>query len=388
MALSPDDIRDLTAWRQALHRVPELSGAEVRTATSVVRMLEDLGADAIHAGIGGHGVIGVFESGTDGPRVMLRCELDALPIVEDSDAAHASTVPGTAHLCGHDGHMAILAGVARTLARVRPERGAVLLMFQPAEEIGAGARAVVADRSFAGLRPDFVFALHNMPGMPLGRVAVREGPASCASRGMRIGLHGRTSHAAEPEKAVSPMLALSRLMPGLSALAEGRPGQADYALVTVTHARLGEAAFGITPGEAELFITLRTLTDARMAQLVQDAEALVARLAAEDGLGVSVNYHDVFDATVNAPKAVRIVRRALDRLGLSHGEEPLPMRASEDVGCFGAVAPLAFLLLGAGEETPPLHAPTYDFPDPLIATGAAVFNAILAEILGPAADDT
>ncbi|MFW2541964.1 amidohydrolase [Primorskyibacter sp. 2E107] len=388
MMLDTHEIAALAAWRHALHRAPELSGEERQTAATVAAMLREAGADAIHEGLGGHGVAAEFRSGVPGPRVMLRCELDALPIEETSTAEHRSRVPGKAHLCGHDGHMTLLAAVALRLSKQRPPRGTVILMFQPAEETGAGARAVVSDPAFKGLAPDLVFAIHNMPGVPLGQVAIRKGPVSCASRGMHLRLKGRPSHAAEPEKALSPMRALSRLMPALADLAEGAPGEPEFALVTVTHARMGEPAFGVTPGEADLYVTLRTLTDARMERLVSGAEALARRMAADEGLTVEIGYEDVFDATTNHPAAADIVTRALEALGVRHGPEPLPMRASEDVGQFGAGAPLAFMLLGAGEDVAPVHTPTYDFPDELIPLGAALYDAIVREALSPGRDGT
>ncbi len=160
--------------------------------------------------------------------------------------------------------MATLAALARGLARQRPRRGRAVLLFQPAEETGAGAAAVVADPKFAEIAPDFVFAYHNMPGLPSGRVALAAGPVNCASRGMRIALSGKTAHASTPELGVSPMAALARLMPELASLGRGGALEsADFAMVTVTHARMGEPAFGVAPGYAEIWATLRTLRGLR-----------------------------------------------------------------------------------------------------------------------------
>ncbi|MGD9862422.1 MAG: amidohydrolase [Pseudodonghicola sp.] len=379
--LSNADIAELTGWRRELHRHPELSGQEVETARRVAAALRATGPDRIVTGLGGTGVAALYQGDEPGPRVLLRCELDALPIVETSGVPHASELPGKGHLCGHDGHMTMIAAMARLLGRARPKRGAVVLMFQPAEEDGAGAARVLADPAFADLRPDYAFAIHNMPGMPLGRVAVTEGPAACASRGMRIRLAGRTAHASQPERGVSPMPAVASLMPALTALGPGGDG-AEFALATVTHARMGEPAFGIAPGEAEIFVTLRALTDARMDRLVAEAEALVRQAAEDGGLSAAISYDDVFLTTANDPEAAAIAARALDRIGVPHAPDPLPMRASEDFGRFGAEAKLAFLLLGSGEDHPALHNPDFDFPDDLIPVGAAIYSAILSEILG------
>ncbi|GAA6203163.1 amidohydrolase [Aquicoccus sp. SU-CL01552] len=382
--LSNSDIAELTDWRRELHRFPEVSGQERETATRVETVLHATGPDRIVTGLGGHGVAALYDGALPGPRVLLRCELDALPIEERSDVPHRSTVAGTGHLCGHDGHMTMIAAMARLLGRSRPARGSVVLLFQPAEEDGSGAAKVVEDPAFAGLQPDFSFAIHNMPGMPLGEVALAEGPSACASRGMRITLTGKTAHASQPETGISPMTALAQLMPALTALGQGDDplGDPDFALATVTHARLGEPAFGIAPGEADLFVTLRSLTDARMERLVKDAETLVHQEARTAGLESQITYEDVFTTTASDPEAVAIAARALDRLGLPHGRGPLPMRPSEDFGRFGEKSALAFLLLGSGEDHPALHNPDYDFPDALIPPGAAIFAAIIGEVLG------
>lgn len=200
--------RDL---RRALHRAPELSGAEAETAARIAVEMTQLGADRLETGIGGHGILAVFDGPAPGPLVVLRAELDALPIEERSGVAHTSKVPGQGHLCGHDGHMAILVCVARVLARTRPERGSVALLFQPAEETGAGARAMLRDDRIACLAPARIFALHNLPGLSLGHAALGDGPVACASCGMRLRLEGRTAHASQPETGLSPRAALGDL---------------------------------------------------------------------------------------------------------------------------------------------------------------------------------
>jgi len=379
--LSNADIAELTAWRRQLHRKPDLSGEESATAEAVSRMLSETGPDRVVTGLGGHGVAAIYDGPVPGPRVMLRCELDALPIEETSDLPYRSEIAGKAHLCGHDGHMAMLAAMARLLGRQRPACGSVVLLFQPAEETGAGAVRVVTDPGFAELRPDYAFAIHNYPGMALGAVGVVDGPASCASRGMRIGLAGRTAHASLPETGLSPAPALARLMQDLPKLSEGTDlADQGFALVTVCHSRLGEPAFGIAPGEAELFVTLRSLTDPRMQALVAEAETLARAVAEREGLTLNMAYEDVFPACYNDPEAADIVRHAAESAGLAQGSGQLPMRASEDFGHFGAGARLAFLLLGAGAAHPALHNPDYDFPDTLIESGAGMFFSIYTHL--------
>ena len=276
--------------------------------------------------------------------------------------------------------MAILAGVARALAAERPRRGRAVLLFQPAEEDGSGAEAVIADPAFAQIAPDVCFALHNMPGLPLAHAALKAGPVACASRGMRIALRGRTAHASTPGQGVSPMSALAALMPTLTALGTGLPLDEAFAMVTVTHAELGARSFGVAPGEAEVWATLRTLTDARMNRLATEAEALAVETARAEGLALTIGASDVFGHCDNAPIAVAHLSAALDAEGVPHDEAGQPMLASEDFGVFGRVAPSALFLLGAGEGCPGLHNPDYDFPDALIGIGARTFLRVLQGI--------
>jgi amidohydrolase len=382
MVLTNEDMVDLVALRRKLHRMPELSREEVQTAQEVRAFLASTGPDWIVTGLGGHGLAAIYEGREPGPTVMVRSELDGLPIEEISSLPYRSATPGKGHLCGHDGHTAILAGLARVLGRRRPKRGRVVLLFQPAEEDGSGAAAVVADPRFREIAPDFSFALHNLPGLPFGRVALAEGPVNCASRGMRIVLNGKTAHASMPETGISPVDVVAELMPALTALGRGGPLDDDFAMVTVTHVRIGEPAFGVAPGRAEIWATLRTLTDAGMEDLCVSAEHLVLSTARKKGLGVEVSHDDIFLHCENAPEAVAHLRRALDEEGIPHGEGGLPLRASEDFGRFGQKAPAAMFFLGAGENHPSLHNPDYDFPDDLIGIGARVFIRTLRNLLG------
>ena len=221
MFFTNQDVIDLVRWRRQLHAHPELSCLEVETSRAVRAFLNKTQPDRVISDIGGHGLAAIFEGAAPGPTLMFRAELDGLPIEEISDAPHRSRVTGQGHLRGHDGHMASLAGLALGLGRQRPKRGRAVLLFQPAEENGAGAAAVIADPKFADIAPDFAFAYHNMPGLPLGKAPLRAGPVNWASRGMRIGLNGKTAHASMAEFGVSPMRALAQLMPALTALGPG-----------------------------------------------------------------------------------------------------------------------------------------------------------------------
>ncbi|QGG91128.1 amidohydrolase [Agrobacterium sp. MA01] len=382
MFLTNRDVIELQAFRHELHRHPEVSGEERETARRVVEALQPLAPSRIVTDLGGHGVAAVFDSGLTGPTLLIRAELDALPIEEKSAAHHRSTTPGKGHLCGHDGHSTILLALARGLSRQPVGKGRVVLLWQPAEEDGSGAAAVLADPRFEEIRPDFAYSLHNMPGLAFGTVALKSGPVNCASRGMKIKLSGKTAHASQPETGISPMAAMSRLMPELTALSHGAPPSTDFTLATVTHASLGEQAFGIAPGDAEIWVTLRTLVDERMADLCAKAEHLVAEASQTAGLQHGISYHDIFFHCENAPEAVAHLEAALQAEGIRSDEGNLPMRASEDFGRLRAVCPSAMFFLGAGENHPALHNPDYDYPDDLTAIGARVFMAVIRKALG------
>lgn len=379
--LTQKQLSYLVELRHALHRRPEVSGKESETAKRIAKELDALGATRIWRGLGGYGVAAEFNGTEDGPTVLLRCELDALPIHEISDIAYRSETDGKGHLCGHDGHMVSMLGVAMSLEH-RPARGRLIFLFQPAEETGAGAKAVIEEPCWPDMRPDYAFAYHNVPGRPLGEIGLRPGPGNCASRGMQILLEGKSSHAAAPEDGTSPAAAMATLMQELPKLGTGTISDDSFALSTLTHAKLGEPTFGIAPGLGELRVTLRCRTNERMAVLVSDAEALVAQHTA--GLAVKVLWHDIFLTVTNDADATDIARQVAARQGLALHEMAVPMRWSEDFGCIGSDgAKAAMLYIGAGETQPQLHNPDYDFPDALIPVVTDLFAGIVADILGP-----
>lgn len=383
--LTNSDLVALTDLRRDLHRHPEISGQEAETARRVTAAVADLKPSQILTGLGGHGVAAVFDSGINGPTLLFRAELDALPITEHSDALWVSQNDGTGHLCGHDGHMTMLLAFGHLLARRPVAKGRIVLMFQPAEEDGSGARAVVADPAYQGIQPDWAFAIHNDPGRPFGHVATRAGLINCASVGLQIRLSGKTAHAAEPEAGLSPALAMAELIPALSSMAIGGALDENFQLVTLTHACLGEPTFGIAPGEAVIHVTLRSAADAALEDLQTRARALALATAQSAGLRVEFELFDHFAASINHPEAAEVAIRAMDRIGVTQDSSGLPMRASEDFGVFGWAAKSAMLCLGPGVDFPALHNPDYDFPDDLIPIGAAIFDAIARDLLS---DDT
>lgn len=368
----------LVALRHDLHRHPDVSGDEGATARRIMAFLAQSPPDQIVSGLGGHGVAAIYQSAQAGPTIMMRAELDALPIHERSAAAHCSRRDGVAHLCGHDGHMAILAGLGRSLTETPLQAGRVILLFQPAEETGAGARAVLADPRFASLRPDWAFALHNMPGLALGHVAVAAGPAACASVGLRVCLHGREAHAALPETGQSPAPVLQSLLAWVHGFQQPRAGH-DGRLATLCHLNMGQPAFGVAPAYAEVWITLRAITDPALAMLEHELRSLTDTLGRQHGLDVQISRHDHFNASINDPEAAAIVARTAAGLGIPPGGVALPMRASEDFGAFSGISRTALFFLGAGPDVANLHNPDYDFPDALISPAVRLFRAIVDE---------
>lgn len=364
--------------RREIHKHPDLSGHEEATVQRVTEFFDPLGPDETVQNLGGNGVAFVFGGNGDGPTVLLRCELDALPIQESAQLPYASVKPGIGHLCGHDGHMAILATVGQSLSSRRPPRGRVILLYQPAEETGTGAAAVLSDPRFSDLAPDYAFALHNLPGYPLGQVIVRPGTLTCASRGMAIELVGSPAHAAQPETGNSPADAMCRLIDALSSLSVPSSTR-EIVFATVVGARLGREAYGSAPGDAEVWATLRSERDATMAAMVAKAERLVSDFAIANGLQFHIRYHDVFPATVNSILATEIVLRSVS------DNSPMvpdsPFRWSEDFGYFTAACEGALFGLGAGVDTRDLHNSDYTFPEELVEIGAGIFEQIIANCL-------
>ncbi|GLU29021.1 amidohydrolase [Brucella sp. NBRC 12950] len=384
MFLNDDQLSDIVAFRHALHRRPEISGEESETAGKVIEALEKTGADEIISGLGGNGVAAIYRGLEEGPTVMLRSELDALPIQELSSLPYRSEIPGKGHLCGHDGHSATLLAIGVGLGESRPKRGRAVLLFQPSEENGAGAAAVITDPKFALIKPDMVLSQHNFPGLPLGFVALKDGAVNCATRGMKIAFDGKTAHAASPEEGVAPTLTIARLLSTLTAVGTATVVNDDFRQATVTHAFIGDENFGISPGHGEIWVTLRTMTDGKMAELMATVEGMVHELAEAASLNAVVSYHQIFRQCFNSPEPVSAIRHALDELGIAHGEsrDILPIRPGEDFGLFRSVAPSAMFFLGAGEGHPGLHNPDYDYPDALIGIGARIFMKTIRKIVG------
>ncbi len=371
-------MEELLALRHQLHRYPELSGREKVTAGVLLDFLQPLNPARIHRNLGGHGLMAVFEGKAEGAEVLFRADMDALPIAEALPLEYASERKGISHKCGHDGHAAILAGLAAYISGNPPQRGRYLLLFQPAEETGTGALSVLHSRQFRQYKPDYSFALHNLPGYSKDSVVVRTGTFAAASRGMVIHLKGRTSHASEPEKGQSPAMVLARLMNDLPRLSGNGPefGFSDFALLTIIYGSLGSPAFGTSPGHAVLMATLRANLDRDMEVLVSRAADLVNESLAGSGITASISFQEEFPATTNHAEAVALVTAAAEKLKLKTVNAGLPFRWSEDFAHFALRSKAALFGIGAGVSHRPLHDPDYDFPDSIIPTGVSIWTEL------------
>ena len=374
-----DKIRQL---RRTLHRYPELSDGESNTANLIKSFLLQQDPDRIMEGLGGHGVAAVYEGGDEGPTLLFRADLDALPIHEVNTFPHRSLKPGVAHKCGHDGHMAILSGLSAIFKEKRPTKGRIILLFQPAEETGQGAERVINDPQFQSIKPDYVFALHNLPGYEQNLIVTRQGPFAAASKGMIIRLQGKSSHAAHPEQGNSPVRMMTRLIDELMEVPKQHASLfKDFVLLTIIHARLGEVAFGTNPGKAEVMATLRTYLDEDMQILNEKSLKIAEKLAAEYHIDINVDYTEAFPATINDATAAQIVEHAIEKTGASSYVIEEPFRWSEDFGQFTGIAPGALFGIGSGKDHPSLHNHDYDFPDEILHTGIRMFYHIADQIV-------
>lgn len=368
---------NLTKIRQYLHSIPELSGKESATAEYLKTFLQSCNPDNLITGLGGTGIAAVYNSPITGPRILLRCDMDALPVNEETNLPYSSAISGVSHKCGHDGHMAIMAGVADWLSDNRPPSGSVVLLFQPAEETGEGAIQVLKDPRFQEIAPDFVFALHNLPGFPIGSIILRTGIFASASRGMVIELSGSSSHASEPHLGRSPALATARIIQIFNDFPASDGSMNRSAKLTITHVRIGEPAFGTFPGKGRLMLTLRADNVKAIKTLSRWSEDHARGIANSCDLNIQITRTEEFPVTKNSVEAVDSVRAAAEHLGLEIIQPDNPFPWSEDFGHFTMSYPGALFGIGTGIHSPALHSPEYDFPDELITPGVNVFRRII-----------
>jgi amidohydrolase len=379
------NINEITAFRRELHSRPELSECETWTAKTIAVRLAKARPDKIVERLGTMqtGICAVFDSAQPGPTLLIRAELDALPIQESNTFDHRSTTSGVSHKCGHDGHMATLVAVADGLCDKPITAGRVYLLFQPAEETGTGAAAVIADKRFKALTPpDFVYAFHNVPKYPFGRVLVRDGTFAQASVGFIVKYRGKTSHSSYPEHGINPSRAVTELIMAVNSLDTRLADQVVAPVLgTISYAQLGDANlglnFGTTPGEASVAGVIRAQRTDDLTQVRAHLTDVALRLAAESGLSHDLTWHEAFAATVSSEECVDTIERAAGDAALTVERLQSPFRWSEDFGYFTEAYNGAFFGLGSGVEQPQLHDDGYDYPDELIDIGAKLYRAII-----------
>lgn len=371
---------NLVELRHQLHQNPELSGQEIQTSRLIKSLLEPLNPDVLYTNMGGYGVIAIFDSHKPGSNVLYRADIDALPINEVNILPYSSSNTGISHKCGHDGHCTILCGFAKYIAENRPQKGKAILLFQPAEETGAGALGVINDNQFLPLTPDLSFAMHNLPGYPVNAIVIRESTFTAASKGMIIKLKGQSSHASEPEKGNNPAEVLAELMKKLPRLANNKTDKDNFTLITIIHANLGFPAFGTSPGEAKLMLTLRAYSNKNMENLTKKSIEMVGKLATDHGLQHSFEFTDEFLATTNHKSAVGIIRNAAKSISCEVINADLPFKWSEDFSHFASISKGALFGIGDGITHLPLHHPDFDFPDAIISTGVEMWKAIYKQV--------
>lgn len=374
---------DLTAIRQDIHANPELGFQEVRTSAMVARMLDALGYQ-VHRNVGKTGVVGVLEGrrNTSGRSIGLRADMDALPILEQSEASYASNNVGVMHACGHDGHTAILLGAARYLAETRQFDGRLVLIFQPAEEGLGGAAAMIEDGLFSRFHCDAIYALHNWPGLAPGEIGINPGPMMAAADHFDIHIEGRGGHGAHAYQTNDPVVIAAQLVTALQTIVSRNVPAPESAVVTVAAVNAGNLqAMNVIPRDARMVGTVRTFSPVIQDQVIRRMEEVVAGIGAAFKARIEMTYHRLFPATINSPEHAAFVADVATEL---FGEDKVvdnltPSMGSEDFSVMLQHRPGAYFRLGQGgaESGCVLHNAAFDFNDAVIPAGSAMFCRIV-----------
>jgi len=394
--LSLDAVERIRAWqpelraiRHELHRHPELGFEEHFNADVVARELGELGIEH-HRGIAKTGIVGVIrgQRSDSGRAVGLRADMDALPIPEENDFAHKSGNPGRMHACGHDGHTTMLLGAARYLNATRRFNGTVYLIFQPGEEGYAGGRAMIEDGLFERFPADEIYALHNWPSLPPGKIGLRPGPTMAAADRVSIHIEGRGGHGAHPHGTIDPVVVAAHIIVAAQSIVSRNVSPIDTAVVSLCHVNAGhQDAMSVIPREAKIVGTVRTFKRETQDLIERRLGELARSIAAGFGATATVDYERVYPATVNTEREAAFARDvAIGLVGADNVVWNLdPSMGSEDFSFMLQHKPGAYLRLGQGgmESGCFLHNTKYDFNDDVIPLGAALL-ASLAERAMPA----
>lgn len=377
-----DMASEIATWRRDFHTHPELGFEVHRTAGIVAEKLRAFGCDEVVEGVGQTGVVGVIRGRGEGPTIGLRGDMDALPILEATGVDHASVNEGKMHACGHDGHTAILLGAAQYLAETRNFAGTVVLLFQPAEEIGGGAKAMVDDGVMDRFGVGEVYGLHNAPGMPVGQFAVRPGPMLAATDEFFIEVEGKGGHAAEPHSSIDPTVVAAHIVVALQSVVSRNVDPVTQAVLSVTSFDTASHAFNVIPQSVRMRGTVRTHSP-DMQDVIEARLAEVARgTAAAFGARAEVRYIRQVPVTINADEPAAFAAEVATAVSGGCAEAPLIM-GGEDFSYMLQARPGAFIMLGNGDSAG-LHHPAYEFNDDAIPAGCSWFAELVERRL-PAA---
>ncbi|MDR5651266.1 M20 aminoacylase family protein [Ruixingdingia sedimenti] len=376
---------EIIAWRRDFHENPELMFEVHRTAGLVAERLRAFGCDEVVEGIGRTGVVGVIRGRSDsaGRVVGLRADMDALPIIEATGAPHASKVPGRMHACGHDGHSAMLLGAAKYLAETRNFDGTAVVIFQPAEEGGGGGRVMCEDGLMDRWGIQEVYGMHNWPGLPVGRFAIRPGPFFAATDQFGIEITGRGGHAAKPHEVVDPTVAGAQLVLALQTIASRNVDPLKSLVVSVTAFRTESEAFNVIPQTVRLRGTIRTLEADVRALAEARLHAIAEHTAAAFGAAAKVDFHRGYPVMANHAAETRHAAAVAAEVSGVPVEEAPPVMGGEDFAYMLEARPGAYILMG-NCDTAGVHHPAYDFNDEAIPAGCSWF-AGMVEARMPAA---
>jgi hippurate hydrolase len=381
------DLHDeITEWRHDLHANPELEYDVHRTAGVVAGKLRAFGIDEVVEGVGRTGVVGVIRGRDTGSgRVIgMRADMDALPIHEATGLPHASTVPGKMHACGHDGHTAMLLGAAKYLAETRNFDGTAVVIFQPAEEGGAGGQAMVKDGMMERFGIQQVYGMHNFPGIPVGRFAIRPGSIMAATDEFTIDIEGKGGHAAKPHNCIDTTLVAAQLMQALQSVVARNIDPVESAVLSITALHTGGDAFNVIPQTVHMKGTIRTLKPEIRALAEQRLRAVTDGIVAAFGATVTLDFRCGYPVTVNHDAETAFAADVAETVaGEGRVDRDLaPLLGGEDFSYMLEARPGAFIFVGNG-DTPMVHHPEYDFNDAAIPYGVSYW-AKLAETAMPA----
>ncbi len=372
----------ITAWRRDIHQHPELRFTEVRTAGIVAKHLQVLGLE-VKTGVGKTGVTGLLRGTSDTPVVLLRFDMDALPIQEETPVEYASKTPGVMHACGHDTHVAMGLAAASLLSRYREELyGSVKFVFQPAEEGAGGALAMIADGVLEDPKPDYAFGMHIDATRPKGTVAIGEGYVLAAADEFHIHIQGKGGHGALPELTADPLIAGVQIVNALQTIISRNTGLLDLALISVCSFEAGHA-FNIIPETAELSGTIRTYEPAIQKMVYQRMREIVHHTALASGVKAEVEIRQIVSAAWNDPKMAALSRRIAGKISaIRHIETDYRVSPSDDLAEFLAAAPGCDLIIGASLGSGYFHHhPRFDIDETAMPVGAALIASITAELL-------